>query len=101
MQAQQTAYLVPAHCMHRVTLPCCHQNCPDCSALYSQQNLPAAQMAALRVSVTGQLEVLHTTGVASLLAHAPTYRMAAHECICRLPSFAPSSISDFALRCAD
>jgi len=88
MQAQQTAYLVPAHCMHRVTLPCCHQNCPDCSALYSQQNLPAAQMAALRVSVTGQLEVLHTSGV----SHAPTYRMSA--CIFDyLPSLLPRSLT--------
>ena len=98
MQAQQTEYPVPAHCMHRATLPCFHQNCPE--ALYSQQNLPAAQMAALRVSVTGPLEVLHTSGVASLSAHTPTYRMAAQECIRRLPSFAPASISLLTLLCA-
>ena len=100
MQAQQTAYTVPAHCMRRATLPCFHQNCPDCKALYSQQNLPAAQMAALRVSVTGPLEALHTSSVASLSTHAPTYRMAAQECIRRLPSFAPASISLLTLLCA-
>ena len=79
-------------------LRCCHKKCPDYKAQYSQ-SLAAAKMAALRPSVTGSLEVLHMSGVASLSAHAVTYQSTAQECIRRLPSFAPSSICfDFALR---
>ena len=91
LQVQQAVEPVPVHCI---------PHCPVATTTI----VPTAELCknktALSLSVTGPLEVLHMSDVASVSAHALTYQSAVQECIRRLPSFAPSSISlfDFALR---
>jgi len=106
LQIEHTAQQEHCRCSRRQNpfqhTACALPHCPVATTIVPTAELckQEAKMAALRLSVTGPLAVLHMSGVANVSAHALTYRSAAQERIRRLPSFAPSSISlsDFALR---